>query len=74
MKAFVDDRLNVAKMTISLFDGVEKMLGKGRKCRLPAFSPFPTMFSKGLSPSQGHLKSRLCGKGLWFNPLPDDKF
>ena len=26
---------------------VEDIVGKGEKCWLPAFSPFPTMFSKG---------------------------
>ena len=35
-----------------------------RKCWLPAFSPFPTMFSKGIFP-QGCQKSSLCVK--WFN-------
>ena len=34
LKAFSDEKLNVAKMMISLFD------------RLQAFSPFPTVFSK----------------------------
>ena len=36
----------IAKMTISLFDRVENNVGKGEKCWLPAFSPFPTWFSK----------------------------
>ena len=31
---------------IFVFDGVENIVGKRRKCWLPAFSPFPTMFSK----------------------------
>ena len=26
---------------------VENIVGKGEKCWLPVFSPFPTMFSKG---------------------------
>ena len=38
---------------------VEKKIGKGRKCWLPAFFPFPKMFLK-----------RLCGKEL---TLPNDK-
>ena len=45
LKALADDKLNVAKMTISLFDSVENTVGKRRKCWLPAFSPFPTVFS-----------------------------
>ena len=28
------------------FHGVKNIVGKGEKCWLPAFSPFPTMFSK----------------------------
>ena len=35
-----------------------KHCGKIRKCWLPAFSPFPTMFSKGSS--LGVVKSRDC--------------
>ena len=45
LKAFPDDNLNVAMMTIPPFDRVENS-GKRRKCWLPAFSTFPTMFSK----------------------------
>ena len=33
-------------MMISLLDRVENTVGKGEKCWLPAFSPFPTVFSK----------------------------
>ena len=46
-KAFADDKLNVAKIMISVFDQVKNIVGKGEKSWLPAFSPFPTMFSKG---------------------------
>ena len=36
-------------MTISLFDIVENIVGeKKRKCWLPAFSSFPTVFAKAL--------------------------
>ena len=31
-----------------VFGRVENIVGKRRKCWLPAFSPFPTMFSKGV--------------------------
>ena len=36
-----------------------KHCGKRRKCWLPAFSTFPTMFSKGIS--YGVVKSFFCG-------------
>ena len=37
---------------------VENIVGKRRKCWLPAFSPFPKMFSKGIL--HGVVKSRDC--------------
>ena len=48
LKAFADDKINSAHKTISVFDNVENIMGKRRKCWLPAFSAFPMMFSKGL--------------------------
>ena len=39
-KAFAEDILNVARITISLFDVVENTGEKGGKCWLPAFSSF----------------------------------
>ena len=45
-KAFADDKINVAEMMIFLSDRVENIVGKRRKCWLPVFSQFPTMFSK----------------------------
>ena len=45
-KAFADDKLNIAKMTITLCGGLENTVGKEEKCWLPAFSSFPTVFSK----------------------------
>ena len=44
-KAFADDKINVTPK-ICLRKG-RKQCGKRRKCRLPAFFPFPTMFSNG---------------------------
>ena len=41
LKAFADDKLNVARMMISILDRVENWL--------PAFSSFPTVFSKAFS-------------------------
>ena len=40
LKAGADDKINVHKIWFG-------KRGKRRKCWLPAFSPFPTMFSKG---------------------------
>ena len=40
-----------------VFDSVENMCGKRRKCWLPAFSTFPTLFSIGFLLSHGHRKS-----------------
>ena len=47
LRAFADDNSKVATITISLFDRIEKHSGKRRKCWLPAFSSFPTVFSNG---------------------------
>ena len=50
------------KIEICFVNG-RKHCGKNRKCLLPAFPPFPTMFSEGFS--FGFVKnSGLCGKGL----------
>ena len=48
-------------------DIVENIVGKRRKCWLPAFSPFPTMFSKALF--FGNVQSRDCGKAYAINNL-----
>ena len=48
LKAFPDNKSNIANMTIFLYDKSRKHCGKGRKCWLPAFSPFLTVFSKAL--------------------------
>ena len=46
LKAFADDKLYVAKMTIFLFHIAENTVRKSKKCWLPAFSPFSTVFSE----------------------------
>ena len=46
LKAFVNDKLNIAKMTIFRNDKSRKHFRKRRKCWLPAFSPFSIVFSK----------------------------
>ena len=45
LKAYADDKLNVAEMIISFFDRVENIVGKGENADFSAFSPFPTTFS-----------------------------
>ena len=63
MKVFTDDKINVHQKLKFDLGWVRKHCGKRRKCWLPAFSPFPTMFSKAFP--FGVVKSRgLCGKGL----------
>ena len=46
LKAFADDNFKVAQIMQFCFDRVENIVGK----RENAFSPFPTMFSKGFFP------------------------
>ena len=46
-KAFADINLNLAQVMEFVFDRFENIVVNGKKCWLPAFSPFPTMFSKG---------------------------
>ena len=45
LKAFADNEINVTENL--KFGNCRKHCGKRRNCWLPAFSPFPTMFSKG---------------------------
>ena len=49
LKAFAEDKLNVTKMIISVFDRLENIVGKGEIACTSNFS-FSTMFSKGLFP------------------------
>ena len=48
IERIADGKLNVILMLIPLFDRVENIMEKRRKCWLPAFSPFPIMFLKYL--------------------------
>ena len=52
LKALADDKITERKIEISV-GKCGKYCGKRRKSWLPAFSPFPTMFSKGFS-LKGH--------------------
>ena len=47
-KAFADDKIDANEKISILFGKGGKHCEKRRKCWLPAFSPFPTMFSKNL--------------------------
>ena len=45
-KAFADDKLNVAKIMISVFDRVENTVGKGENAGYQHFLLFPQYFPK----------------------------
>ena len=47
-KEFEDNKLNITKKLKFVLGKSRKQCRKRRKCWLPAFSPFPTMFSRGL--------------------------
>ena len=47
LKAFADDNLNVYQILKFALEKGRKYCGKYRKCWLPTFSLFTTMFSKG---------------------------
>ena len=46
LKAFADDKLNVAKMMIFLFDRAENTLAKGQNAGYQHFFLFPQCFPK----------------------------
>ena len=48
LKAFADDKLKVAKMTIFLFDRAENTVGKGKNAGYQHFLLFPECFPKPL--------------------------
>ena len=63
--AFADDKLNVTKMIISVFDRVENIVGKGKIACTSNFSFFHYVFKRLLS--QMSQKVSLCGNGLTFS-------
>ena len=72
LKASADDKIYVVEMTISAFDRVENIVGKGENAGHQHFLLFPQCF---LGPFPlGRLKSGFCGKelSLKFNPLPNN--
>ena len=50
LKALADNKLTMNQKLDFVFGKGRKHCGKRRKCWLPAFSPFPKMFSKGFFP------------------------
>ena len=61
LKAFADDTIKVTQKLKFVLGWVENIVGKRRKCWLPAFSPFSQSVFKSLLP-QGRQKLGLCGK------------
>ena len=62
LKAFADDKLNGAKMIISVFDRVENIVGKGEIACTSNFSFSHNVFKRLLF--QRRLKVSLRGNGL----------
>ena len=50
LKAFADNKLNITKMIISVFDRAEKIVGKWRNCLYKQFLLFPQCFQKASFP------------------------
>ena len=59
LKAFADEIINVNEKLKFVFGRLENIVGKGENAGLPAFSPFPTLFSKGFFLRPGSLKVRI---------------
>ena len=49
LKAFTDDKMNIAKMMIYVFDKVENIVGKGENAGYQHFLLFPQYFQKAFS-------------------------
>ena len=62
LKAFADDKLNVRKMIISVFDIVENIVGKGEIACTSNFSFSHNVFKRLLS--EIRQKVSLCWNGL----------
>ena len=58
LKAFADDKMNVAQMMISVFDRMENIVGKGENAGYQHFLLFPQCFQK--ASLLGFVKSRDC--------------
>ena len=46
LKAFADDKINIAQVKISIFDKVENIVGKGENAGYQHFLLFPQCFQK----------------------------
>ena len=76
LKAFADNKLNVTKMIISVFDRVENIVEKEEIACTSNFSFPHNVFNRFLS--QTHQKVSLCGNGFTalalllpaFSPFP----
>ena len=62
LKVFADDKLNVTKMIISVFDRVENIVGKGEFACISNFFFSHNVFKRFLS--QNRQKVPLCGNGF----------
>ena len=60
LKAFADDKLNVTKIIISVFDRIENIVGKGEIACTSNFSFSHNVFKRSLS--QTRHKVSLCGE------------
>ena len=73
LNTFADNKINVTKKIEILFENSKKYCGKRRKRWLPAFSPFPTMFSKSflrvaISQDCGNELTLYQTKNFWTRP------
>ena len=57
LKAFADDKINVAQMMVSVFDRIENTVGKGENAGYQHFPLFPLSFQK--ASFLGSLKVRV---------------
>ena len=62
LRAFADDKLNVMKLILSVFDRVENIVAKGEIACTSNFSLSHNVFKRLLS--QRRQKVSLCGNGL----------
>ena len=71
LKEFADDNFKFDENVKKVNHTGRKHCGKRRNCSLPAISPFPTVFSKGLFP-RGVKRCHCVGMGyniFYFSPL-----
>ena len=68
LKAFANNKLNLTKMIISVFDGVENIVGKGKIACTSNFSFSHNVFKRLLSQTRQEVS--LCGNGLTlYHPI-----